>query len=210
LPLPLFCLCSASVRFRSQIRFLKNATAYAAALPTADARRAALNSIVSRTDPGPGGFYDDLGGVPRSTRLSVGFGPDSDPQFLYAPLVAYVTPRIHVCMRSRNWLYMSPLFAHCACERATSCAQHHSCLQIENNTVGALCLCLHLLAIVLSLPHTLTRFAERACCALLECASDEPHRWFRLTVWFILTVWFARTRTKKRLHLQERIHFHSS
>ena len=27
--------------------------------------------------------------VPRSLRLSVGFGPAADPQFLYAPLIAY-------------------------------------------------------------------------------------------------------------------------
>ena len=33
---------------------------------------------------------DNLGEVPRSTRLSVGFGPVNDPQFLYAPLVAYL------------------------------------------------------------------------------------------------------------------------
>ena len=32
---------------------------------------------------------DNLGEVPRSPRLSVGFGPRADPQFLYAPLVSY-------------------------------------------------------------------------------------------------------------------------
>jgi hypothetical protein len=68
---------------------LRAAVHTAAALPTPAARRATLTAVLNRTDPGPGGYYDQLGAVPRSGRLCVGFGPAADPQFLYAPLVAY-------------------------------------------------------------------------------------------------------------------------
>ena len=59
------------------------------ALPTVSEKRAALLAIVGWTDPGAGGFYDQLGVVPRSQRLNAGFGSEADPQFLYAPLVSY-------------------------------------------------------------------------------------------------------------------------
>ena len=56
---------------------------------TASEKKAALSAILNWTSAGEGGFYDDLGSVPRSPRLSSGFGPLADPQFLYAPLIQY-------------------------------------------------------------------------------------------------------------------------
>lgn len=49
----------------------------------------ALTSLINWTDPGPGGFYDELGGLPRSTRLERGFGPAADPQYTFAPLIQF-------------------------------------------------------------------------------------------------------------------------
>ena len=62
--------------------YLTSALKNASALPPT-ARKAALAAILNWTDPGTGGFYDQLGVVPRSARISPGFGPDADPQFLY-------------------------------------------------------------------------------------------------------------------------------
>jgi hypothetical protein len=59
------------------------------ALATVSEKKAGLLAVEGWTDPGAGGFYDQLGVVPRSPRLSSGLGPEADPQFLYAPLVSY-------------------------------------------------------------------------------------------------------------------------
>ncbi|MCC6858443.1 MAG: hypothetical protein IT158_07775 [Bryobacterales bacterium] len=50
-------------------------------------RLEAIGRIVNRTDPGPGGFYDDLGDVSRQPRLVKGKGFDGDPQFLESALM---------------------------------------------------------------------------------------------------------------------------
>ncbi len=52
-------------------------------------RKAMLQALVSYTDAGPGGFYDQLGGSPRNRRLQDGFGPAADPQYVFAPLVQF-------------------------------------------------------------------------------------------------------------------------
>jgi len=72
--------------FSSTFRAMKNLTSVAQ-------RRAALAAIVDWEDPGHGGYYNNLGAVPRSPRLSSGFGPQADPQYLYAPLVAASVPK---------------------------------------------------------------------------------------------------------------------
>jgi hypothetical protein len=41
----------------------------------------AIDEIVHRTDPGPGGFYDDLGDLARQPHLVRGAGFDIDPDF---------------------------------------------------------------------------------------------------------------------------------
>ena len=46
-------------------------------------RVARLNEIVHWTDPGPGGFYDDLGDLSRQPHLVVGMGWDKDPDFYH-------------------------------------------------------------------------------------------------------------------------------
>jgi hypothetical protein len=44
-------------------------------------RLTAIDAIVNRTDPGPGGFYDDLGDVARQPHLVRGAGFEQDPDF---------------------------------------------------------------------------------------------------------------------------------
>jgi hypothetical protein len=52
-------------------------------------RLARLGTILNRTDPGPGGFYDDFGDPRRQPHLVRGVGWDKDPAFLATPLVGF-------------------------------------------------------------------------------------------------------------------------
>jgi hypothetical protein len=52
-------------------------------------RLAQIKAILNRTDPGPGGFYDDLGDPNRQPHLVKGEGPDKDPAFYATPLVGF-------------------------------------------------------------------------------------------------------------------------
>jgi hypothetical protein len=49
-------------------------------------RLAALDRIVNWTDPGPGGFYDDLGNPAAQPHLVPGLGHGRDPAFIHTPL----------------------------------------------------------------------------------------------------------------------------
>lgn len=51
-------------------------------LPEERGRLARLNEILDRTNPGPGGFYDNPGSLPMTPRLERGPGPIEDPAFL--------------------------------------------------------------------------------------------------------------------------------
>ncbi|HEY2252678.1 MAG TPA: hypothetical protein VGH74_16505, partial [Planctomycetaceae bacterium] len=48
-----------------------------------------IDLIVSRSDPGPGGFYDDLGDLARQPHLIRGAGFDKDPDFRRSSLVGF-------------------------------------------------------------------------------------------------------------------------
>jgi hypothetical protein len=50
---------------------------------------ATLDLIVSRTDPGPGGFYDDLGDLARQPHLVRGVGFENDPDFRRSSFIGY-------------------------------------------------------------------------------------------------------------------------
>jgi hypothetical protein len=52
-------------------------------------RLAAIYRIVSWTDPGPGGFYDDLGNPTRQPHLVPGPGLEKDPGMLESPSVGF-------------------------------------------------------------------------------------------------------------------------
>ena len=49
----------------------------------------ALDQIVNWTDPGPGGFYDDLGNLSQQPHLVRGLGYEKDPAFLQSSLVGF-------------------------------------------------------------------------------------------------------------------------
>lgn len=53
--------------------------------PNAEARGAAVKRLLHRTDPGPGGFYDELGNPDRSPHLVREPSYASDPMFVQAP-----------------------------------------------------------------------------------------------------------------------------
>jgi len=58
-------------------------------LPDEGGRQAALTEILRRTDPGPGGFYDDLGDPARQPHLLPGAGWRKDPGFFATPQVGF-------------------------------------------------------------------------------------------------------------------------
>ena len=52
----------------------------------------AIRELLSRTDPGPGGFYDELGNVANRPHLVTGLGPVKDPEFRHTPLIEFSYP----------------------------------------------------------------------------------------------------------------------
>jgi hypothetical protein len=58
-------------------------------LPTESQRSARLDEIVNWTNPGPGGFYDDLGNIACQPHLVAGAGFSADPEFRATPLVHF-------------------------------------------------------------------------------------------------------------------------
>jgi hypothetical protein len=58
-------------------------------LDSEELRLRALEEIVTRTDPGPGGFYDSLGDLTRQPHLVRGPGFARDPSFLRSSLVGF-------------------------------------------------------------------------------------------------------------------------
>jgi len=57
----------------------------------AAARRKAIDEILNWTNPGPGGFYDDLGNLTAQPHLVRGPGFDKDPAFLESSLVGFLS-----------------------------------------------------------------------------------------------------------------------
>ena len=49
----------------------------------------AIDSIVNWTNPGPGGFYDDLGDHLRQQHLLKGLGSIEDPAFTSTPILGF-------------------------------------------------------------------------------------------------------------------------
>jgi len=61
-------------------------------LSSAEEQVKAIEEILNRTNPGPGGFYDDLGDLSRQPHLIRGLGSDEDPEFRASPLVGFDYP----------------------------------------------------------------------------------------------------------------------
>ena len=61
-------------------------------LPSRVERTRAIEAILDRTNPGPGGFYDDLGNLACQPHLVRGLGPTQDPEFRASSLVGFGYP----------------------------------------------------------------------------------------------------------------------
>lgn len=72
--------------------WLKERFAAIRTLPEEAERLQAIREIVDWTDPGPGGFYDDLGSLTNQAHLVPGPGFDEDPAFLRSPLISFYAP----------------------------------------------------------------------------------------------------------------------
>lgn len=69
--------------------YLKKQFAEIRTLPAEEQRLQALDEILNWTNPGPGGFYDDLGNLANQPHLVRGPGFDKDPMFLESSMVSY-------------------------------------------------------------------------------------------------------------------------
>jgi hypothetical protein len=79
---------------------------------------AATRGLLRRTDPGPGGFYDDLGNVANRPHLDLGEGAERDPEFRATPLTGFLYPDVlgsHAPLAWKRWaesLFDAPLKMH--------------------------------------------------------------------------------------------------
>jgi hypothetical protein len=76
---------------------------------------AGIRALLRRTDPGPGGFYDDLGNVANRPHLLLGEGAERDPEFRATPLTGFLYPDVlgsHAPIAWKRWaesLFDAPL-----------------------------------------------------------------------------------------------------
>jgi hypothetical protein len=98
--------------------WLKDQFARIRALTSYAERRRAIEEILDRTNPGPGGFYDNLGDLARQRHLVPGLGPLKDPEFRASALVGHGYPewsRAAIPMAWKCWaesLFDAPLQMH--------------------------------------------------------------------------------------------------
>ena len=93
--------------------WLKEQFAEIRKLPEEEERLKRIGEILRWTDPGPGGFYDDLGNLLRQPHLVRGPGFERDPAFLHSAFVdfGYKGGRIS-WWSSASSLYDEPLRLH--------------------------------------------------------------------------------------------------
>ncbi len=73
-------------------------------LPDESARLERLQQIANWTNPGAGGFYDDLGNISASPRLDRGLGAELDPAFLQTPLDAHIQAAVRPLPLRSSWI----------------------------------------------------------------------------------------------------------
>ena len=71
----------------SDVAYLRRQIAEIRRLDSAGAQAAAIRKLMKRTDPGPGGFYDELGNPMNRPHLVLGPGSVADPDFRSSPLI---------------------------------------------------------------------------------------------------------------------------
>ena len=75
----------------------------------------AIRALLTRTDPGPGGFYDELGNAANRRHLLPGEGAERDPEFRATPLTGFRYPDpfgSHAPLAWKRWaesLFDAPL-----------------------------------------------------------------------------------------------------
>ena len=70
-------------------RWLEESFAEISKLAAEKERLSAIGEIVNWTNPGPGGFYDDLGNPSANPHLVCGLPYEKDPAFLESPVIAF-------------------------------------------------------------------------------------------------------------------------
>jgi hypothetical protein len=73
----------------TDVAWLRAEMAAVKKLPDEAARLARLSALLNRTDPGPGGFYDNFGDPKRQPHLDRGPGWEKDPAFDESPQCAF-------------------------------------------------------------------------------------------------------------------------
>jgi hypothetical protein len=73
----------------TDVLWLRTELTAIAKLPDEAARRARLDALLHRTDPGPGGFYDNFGDPRRRPHLDRGLGWEKDPGYYDSVLTSF-------------------------------------------------------------------------------------------------------------------------
>ena len=73
-------------------------------LPEEEARLSEIEALVHWKDPGPGGFYDDLGHPSQQPHLVRGPGFEGDPEFFSSPRTGYLIAREAFDQLPLSWL----------------------------------------------------------------------------------------------------------
>jgi hypothetical protein len=95
--------------------WLKQQFAEIRKLSSYDTQYKAIKDILDRTNPGPGGFYDNLGNLSQQPHLVRGLGTKRDPEFRNSSMVGHGYPewsRVPVPMAWKCWagsLFDAPL-----------------------------------------------------------------------------------------------------
>jgi hypothetical protein len=76
----------------SDIAWLRHRIADIQKVPSASEQVRAALDLLKRTDPGPGGFYDELGNPANRPHLLIGAGPVEDPEFRSSALTGFNYP----------------------------------------------------------------------------------------------------------------------
>ncbi len=76
----------------TDIAFLRAQIAHIRSIAGAEHQVQAIRELLQRTDPGPGGFYDQLGNTANRPHLVAGEGARTDPEFRHTPEIQFNYP----------------------------------------------------------------------------------------------------------------------
>jgi hypothetical protein len=76
----------------TNLPWLRRKIRQARQLPSEQEQMKAIEEVLNWANPGPGGFYDDLGDLSRQPHLVRGLGSVADPEFRASPLVGFDYP----------------------------------------------------------------------------------------------------------------------